>query len=149
MDSIVLLVVPGFLGSLAIAWLALKLHQRRRHDVSSDGSGDPPPATDVINIARIRVAGVGGLGLVAMAAVVSWAVPGIGVPVMVGLVLGTILALALILRRRLAGPMPSSGRRAGANTMLSIDGPPEAEEERPGQSPPPQLRRVAPARHAH
>lgn len=148
MDSIMLLVVPGFLGSLAIAWLALKLHQRRRNGLSSDGSGDPPPSTDVINVARIRVAGVGGLGLVAMAAVVSWAVPGIGVPVLVGLVLGTVLALALILRRRISGPMPSSGRRAGANTTLSIDGPPDAEDERPGQSPPPQLRRVAPARHA-
>jgi hypothetical protein len=148
MDSITLVVVPWLLGGLTIASLLIKLHRRSRGELLPDGSGDPPPRTDVINVARIRVAGLGGLGLVAMAAAVSWAVPGIGVPVMVGLVLGTLLALALILRRRIAGPMPSSGRRAGANTILSIDRPLEAEDGRPDQSPPPQLRRVGPAQHA-
>ena len=35
-------------------------------------------STDVINISRIRAAGLGGLGLFAMALVVAWFVPRIG-----------------------------------------------------------------------
>jgi hypothetical protein len=80
-------------------------------------------STDVINAARIRVAGVGGLGLVAMALVVAWFVPRIGRTLAVGLVLGGIFALVLILGRRRTGAMPSSGLRPGANTILSIDDP--------------------------
>ena len=77
--------------------------------------------TDVINAARIRVAGVGGLGLVAMALVVAWGIPRIGMTLVVGFVLSTLLAAILVWRRREDGPMPSSGQHAGANTILAID----------------------------
>jgi hypothetical protein len=70
-------------------------------------------------MARIRVAGVGGLGLVAIAVVV----PRIGQSLALGLVLGAVFAAVLIARRSRSGAMPSSGQRAGANTMLSIDTP--------------------------
>jgi hypothetical protein len=49
-------------------------------------------------------------------------VPGVGVPLAVGGALGVVLAAVLIVRNRRNGPLPSSGRRSGANTMLSIDG---------------------------
>ncbi len=80
-----------------------------------------PFSTDVINAARIRVMGVGGLGLVAMALLVAIFVPRIGQSVGIGLCLGVLLAVALIAGRRRAGPLPSSGQRVGANTILSID----------------------------
>jgi hypothetical protein len=78
-------------------------------------------STDVINMARIRVAGVGGLGLVAVAVVVALFVPTIRQSVTAGLVLGVLLGVTLILLRRHAGPLPSSGRRPGANTTFAID----------------------------
>lgn len=80
-----------------------------------------PLSTNVINMSRIRVAGIGGLGLVAMAVTVALNVPRIGQTLLAGLMLGAMLAVVLILRRRRRGPMPSSGRHAGANAVLSID----------------------------
>lgn len=119
MDLVTSILVLGGLGGLAIAWLILKLQRR------GSGRADDPFAhmsgTDVINMAHIRVAGVGGLGLVAMAAAVAIWVPRIGQSLALGLALGAGFALFLILRRRRTGPMPSSGQRAGANTALSID----------------------------
>jgi hypothetical protein len=56
--------------------------------------------TDPINIAHIRVAGIGGLGLVAMAGVVAWNVQAIGLATLVAIVAGVILAVALIAWRR-------------------------------------------------
>jgi hypothetical protein len=91
-------------------------------------------STNVINIASVRVAGIGGLGLVAMALIVAVFVPSIGGSLAIASVLGTILAAGLILWRRRTGPMPSSGRRPGANTVLSIDSPdstsPDQRDER-------------------
>jgi hypothetical protein len=83
-----------------------------------------PLSTNVINIARIRVAGIGGLGLVAMALVIALAVPRIGQTLVAGLVLGLLFAFVLIARRRKDGAMPSSGRQSRANTILAIDASP-------------------------
>ena len=55
-----------------------------------------PFTTDVINIAHIRVAGIGGLGLVAMAAVVAWNVPAIGFAMAVAVAGGAAIGGALI-----------------------------------------------------
>lgn len=127
MDPVILIVVPGLIGGVAIALLMAALRKRAGKD-TSEVSGEPF-STDVINMARIRVAGVGGLGLVAMAAVVAWFVPRIGQTLLIGLVLGVVFAGVMILRRRRSGPMPSSGRRPGANAVLSIDQPASAEDD--------------------
>ena len=122
MDPVTLVLVPGLLGGLVLALLFFKLQQHRHGDeLSPDTFRNLPISTDVINMAHIRVAGIGGLGLVATALWAAWFVPRIGQTLAVGLVFGVILAVAMILRRRHSGPMPSSGRRPGANTMLSID----------------------------
>ena len=76
---------------------------------------------DAINMSHIRVSGLGGLGLVAMAFGVAWAIPRIGETVVIGFGLGACLALLWIVRRQRTGPMPSSGRGVGAHTMLVAD----------------------------
>lgn len=53
-----------------------------------------------INISAIPVAGVGGLGLVAMAVVVSVFFPAIGWMMAAGVACGVVLALALVAYRR-------------------------------------------------
>jgi hypothetical protein len=120
MDPVTLIVVPGFIGGIVIALLIARLGRDR---VGNDPFTREPVSTDVINVARIRVAGVGGLGLVAMAAVVALNVPRIGQSLALGLVLGVLFAVVLIARRSRSGAMPSSGQRTGANTTLSIDAP--------------------------
>ena len=105
--------------------------------VKSKPSSFPTPdafrnlaATDVINMAHIRVAGVGGLGLVVVALVTGLDIPEIGQSVVLGLILGIVFAFALIAWRRRRGPMPSSGGQMGANTMLSIDTPRPSDDSR-------------------
>jgi len=122
MDPILIIVVPGVAGGLLVAGLLSALHRRGSDSVAAPDR-DGPPGSDVINAARIRVAGVGGLGLVAMAAAVAWQLPRIAQTLEIGAVLGILLAAALILRRRATGGMPSAGQRPGANTMLSIEEP--------------------------
>jgi hypothetical protein len=118
MGSILGMLVAGVVGGLAVAFLISKL--KRPGSVNADPYPIMSP-TDVINMAHIRVAGVGGLGLVAMAAAVAIGVPPIGQSMALSAVLGTVFAIWLIARRRKTGPMPTSGRSAGANNMLSID----------------------------
>ena len=121
MNPVTVVIVPGMLGGL---FLAILSHRRR---------GPVPrvilphrtqwPSTDVINMASIKVAGVGGLCLVAMAGAVALDVPEIGQSIAISLGLGTLWAVLMIVRSRRRGPMPSSGQRIGANTTLSIDQP--------------------------
>jgi hypothetical protein len=82
---------------------------------------DDAPLLDAINIAHIRVTGIGGLGFVLLALAIALYIPSIGVSLATGAALGIVFAVVLILRRRRIGPLPSSGRRPGANTTLSIE----------------------------
>ena len=124
MDPITIVIVPGFIGGLVFALLLARLNRRSEQ---SDPFTAEWPSTDIINMARIRVAGVGGLGLVAMAVVVAINIPKIRQLLTIGLALGVLFGVVLVLWRRRAGPMPSSGRRPGANTTLSIDLPSPSE----------------------
>lgn len=120
MELLLLVLVPGVIGGLVVALVAFRL--RGPHS-SVDPFRNVPPSTDTINMARIRVDGIGGLGLVAMAVTVAWFVPRIRQHVLLGLGLGLLLAVVLVLARRHSGPMPSSGKAPGANATLSIDAP--------------------------
>jgi hypothetical protein len=120
MEPFALVAILGLLGGIALALVSVRVHGRSlpRRDPFQ---GEAP--TDVINMARIRVAGVGGLGLVAMALVVAIALPGVGIPLAAGAGLGVLMAVLLIAFRSRSGSLPSSGERMGANTTLSIDNP--------------------------
>jgi hypothetical protein len=118
MDPVTIVIVPGFIGGLLVALVFARLNSRSD---ASDPFTAERPSTDIINMARIRVAGIGGLGLVAMAGVVAFSIPRIRQSMAIALGLGALLGAVLVLWRRQAGPMPSSGQRPGANITLSID----------------------------
>lgn len=122
MDPVIGTLIPSIAGGLVIAFLLSKFHWRGS-DVLSGPTIEQSAPKDEINIAHIPAAGVGGLGLVAIAVVVAWFVPSIGQTLIVGAVLGLALGLTLILRRRRTGALPSSSGTAGANNILSIDQP--------------------------
>ena len=123
MDPIIRIVVPGVAGGLFVAFLQVRLNRQIASRVGSRLPTSDQVSTDTINIAHIQVVGVGGLGLVAMCAIVAVYIPAVGLSLAAGFALGSLLAAALILRRKKSGPMPSSGRQPGANTVLSIDAP--------------------------
>ena len=129
MDPVTLVVVPGLLGGLVLAFLIVRLSGRRQTGSHPRIVRTEPLSTDVINMARIRVAGVGGLGLVAMATVVALFVPRIRQSVALSLVLGAIFAAILIVRRRRVESRHSSGPTAGAHTIFALDAPPRQEDE--------------------
>jgi hypothetical protein len=136
MEMISLIVVGGMAGGILVA-LLLTVAQRwhaGRMQPDAFAKGSEAGRTDVINIASIRVAGVGGLGLVVMSLVLAWSIPRIGQTLALGAVLGAAFAAVLILWRRRLGPIATSSGRSGANTTLSIDEPVSPERADTGES---------------
>jgi hypothetical protein len=76
------------------------------------------PRTDPINMSAIRVAGAGGLGLVAMAAAVAVGVPAIGVAMLVALAGGIVAAAFVIRHRQRKGPLSSVDTDPGHHTLV-------------------------------
>lgn len=106
MDPVMLVLVPGVLGGIVVALIAFRIHAPRP---GVDPLRNFPPSTDIINMARIRVDGIGGLGLVAMAMTVAWFVLRIRQHIAIGLALGVLFALVLIVLRRRRGQPPATG----------------------------------------
>jgi len=121
MNPVLMLLVPGVLGGVVVALLL------RRAPLSGDRfqaspSANEPLSSGAINMAHIRVAGEGGLGLIAIAVASAIFVPRIGQTIGLGFALGAVLAVALIVARRRTGPLPSSGKRPGAHSELGPEG---------------------------
>lgn len=133
--------VGGLLVALVLARVSKRWGGPVRDVLSSDTA-----STDVINMAHIKVAGVGGFGLVIVALATGLDVPEIGQAVLLGFTLGAMLAVGLIAWRRRRGPMPSSGGQMGANTMLSIDNPRKEDTARRPHDVSSQITVAAPAR---
>ncbi len=100
-----------------------ELRRAGRRQFDAFAQGREAVRTDVINIASVRVAGAGGLGLVVIAMALAWSMPRIGQTIALEAVLGVGMAAVLILRRRRLDPIATSSSRPGANTTLSIDDP--------------------------
>jgi hypothetical protein len=130
MEPIFVLAVASVAGGLAMAAWLFRFNRGRSRNPLDAGARQGGP-TDIINMAHIRVEGVGGLGMVLMAIAIALGVPQIGKSLAAGLLLGALMAVVLIRWRRAAGPIPSSGQRPGANTMLAIDAPESAPPPQP------------------
>lgn len=119
MDPVLMMLIPGLLGGVVIAVLLRRLpsHAEQGQVVPPVGQ---PLSSGAINMAHIRVAGEGGLGLVAIAVASAIFVPRIGQTIGLGFVLGAVLAVALVAWRRHKGPLPSSSRHPGAHGDLGI-----------------------------
>ena len=128
MEAIIVLAIAGVVGGLAMAaWLFRFNRTHSTNPLDARAPQDGP--TDIINMAHIRVEGVGGVGMVLMAIAVALGIPQVGKSMAAGLLLGGLMAMILIRCRMASGPMPSSGQRPGANTTLAIDAPETAPAE--------------------
>src|SRR5262245_2205271 len=116
--ELLLIVVPGVLGGFVVA-LLIGMSTRKPREVETQTRLEPP-SPYLINMAHIRVAGVGGLGMVAMAITVTIFVPRIRSSMALALLLGGALAAALIAYRRRRGPLGSS-TTPGAHAMFPME----------------------------
>lgn len=119
MDPVLMLLIPGVLGGVVVALLLRHAHWTEDSGPVAPPAGQPL-SSGAINMAHIRVAGEGGLGLVAIAVASAIFVPRIGQTIGLGFVLGAVLAVALVAWRRHKGPLPSSGKHPGAHGELGI-----------------------------
>jgi hypothetical protein len=110
--------LPGVLGGIVLAFVIRRIGVRQWGPPNYEHL--EPPSTNIINMARIRVSGIGGLGMVAMAIVVAAFVPSIRLSMAIAFGLGIGLAIALIAIRRGKGPLPS-GQDPGAHLVLPIE----------------------------
>jgi hypothetical protein len=115
-----LILIPGLLGGLVLA--ALIAATRRGTSPTFVPTRLAPPSPTLINMAYIRVEGVGGLGMVGAVAIVAVADSRIGFATLIALLLGGGLATALIAMRRRTGSLPSSGDGPEDRSLLHLMG---------------------------
>src|SRR5829696_4323674 len=119
MEPVLITLVFGLFGGLVLALL-----------IGSNRRGTPPtfvprhlaaPSPALINMAHIRVEGIGGLGLVAAVLAVAIWDPRIRLAISAAAVLGAGLALFLISTRRATGALPSSAGGGQRRSTLRLD----------------------------
>ena len=106
MEPLLIVLVPGVFGGLAMALLMARRKTKSPSVLVSRRLEAPTPA--LINIASIKVEGIGGLGMVAAVLAVAISDPRIRLAIMIAAVLGAALAIGLIVVRRRTGVLPSS-----------------------------------------
>ena len=120
MEPLLIILIPGVLGGLVLALLIAVNRQRTPTIVVPRRLESPSPS--LINMANIRIEGLGGLGMVAAVVAVAVSDPRIRLATIAAAVLGAGLALVLIAMRRRTGALPSGGDGPEDQLTLSIDG---------------------------
>ena len=119
MEPLLIILIPGVFGGLILAWLIASRRTKTPSLVVPRRLSAPSPA--LINMANIKVEGIGGLGMVAAVVAVAIADPRIRLAIIVAGLLGTGLAFVLIALRRRSGGMPSSGDGPDDRSTLHLE----------------------------
>jgi hypothetical protein len=119
METVLLILVPGTLGGLVLALLIARIRRTTPPTFVPRRLEAPSPA--LINMAHIRVEGLGGLGMVAAVIAVAIADPRIRLAIIIASVLGAGLALGLIAMRRRTGGLSSSGDGPDDRSTLHLE----------------------------
>ncbi len=119
MEPLLIILIPGVLGGLFLALLMGGIKWGTPSTLVPRRLEAPTPA--LINMAHIRVEGVGGLGMVAAVIAVAVTDPRIRLAMILAAVLGISLALVLIAKRRRNGSLPSGGGSPDDRSVLHLD----------------------------
>ena len=120
METALALMLPGLLGGLVLAAVLARLNRtpstklNRRSELA-------PISPDVINMAHIRVAGVGGLGMMATALIIAFNLPEIGFALLIAVALGAITAVSLIVYRSRSSQSGGGGYNDWPPGVLTLD----------------------------
>jgi hypothetical protein len=119
MEPLLITLVAGVIGGFLLALLIAVKPYRPSSTFVPRRLEDPSPA--LINMAHIRVEGLGGLGLVAAVVAVAIADSRIRAATIAAALLGAALALTLIAIRRRTGAMPSGGDGPDDRSILHLE----------------------------
>ena len=119
MEPLLIILVPGVLGGILVA-LVFSRFARVPTQPTTMAERLEPPSAGMINMAHIRVAGAGGLGMVAMSIVVAIFIPRIRFSIALAFVLGCAMAAALVAIRR-RGDDTTGGIHPGAHALLPLE----------------------------
>ena len=119
MEPLLVILVPGLLGGLMLALIIAFRPIRTSSTVVPRRLDAPSPS--LINMAHIRIEGLGGLGMVAAVVAVAIADSRIRAAIILAGAVGTVGALALILIRRRTGALPSSGGGPDDRSLLHLE----------------------------
>jgi hypothetical protein len=125
METALALMLPGLLGGLILAAALARLNRTPSSKLSRRSDLEPI-SPDVINMAHIRVAGVGGLGMMAAALIIAINLPEIGFALLVAVALGVIMAAGLIAYRSRPNQPGGGGHDGMPASVLTLD------DHRPG-----------------
>lgn len=120
MEPVLIILIPGLLGGLVLALLIARTRLGTAPTFVPRRLSSPSPG--LINMAHIKVEGIGGLGMVAAVVLVAVADPRIGLATILASVLGSGLAMVLIAMRRRTGALPSNGDGPDDRSLLHLDG---------------------------
>jgi hypothetical protein len=120
MDTALALMLPGLLGGLVLAAVLARLNRTPSSNLSRRSALEPI-SPDVINMAHIRVAGVGGLGMMAAALIIAINLPEIGFALLVAMALGVITAGGLIVYRSRSNQPRGGGHNEMPPSVLTLD----------------------------
>lgn len=121
MDVVLVPVLVAVVGGWLLAG-ALALMNRRASSDAITRSAVEPLAPDAINMAHIRVEGVGGLGLIATGVIVAITLPAIGFSLLAGVGLGAVIAVGLVAyRSRVSATLRPGGFDGQPPSLLMLD----------------------------
>ena len=120
MEPLFMILIPGFLGGLCLFGALIIGRRWRRTPSVVVPKRLEAPSPALINMAQIKVEGIGGLGMVAAVVAVAIADSRIRTAMIAALVLGGALALLLIAARRATGAL-GSGEGPDDRSTLHLD----------------------------
>jgi hypothetical protein len=121
MEPLLMILIPGVIGGVLLALLIASAPPRIKSVAVRRQLSAPTPF--LINMAHIRVEGLGGLGMVAAVVAVAIAEPRIRIATLLAAVLGCVLAFALVVARRRKGAFPSAGDGPDERSVLHLESP--------------------------
>jgi len=117
--TLMALLLPGVVGGLLLAALMAHLNRRPSSGVVSRSRLEPM-SPDLINMAHIKVAGLGGLGMVGAVLVTAIALPQIGVAMIAGVGAGAALAAGLV-AYRIRSTFGDAGHDGPPPSLLALE----------------------------
>jgi hypothetical protein len=123
------LVLPALLGGLLLAVALFTANRRPSSGVVTRTSLEPM-SPDLINMAHIKVAGIGGLGMLGAVLVTALALPEIAIALVTGIGVGAALAVGLIAYRSRSNAAGPGGPDRRLPTVFALDDRAESAERR-------------------